>query len=143
MNALTKKTVVAYLATAFVAGLVAGGVAGFGLGKRKAFAPPKPQDMATHICGRLKARLHLTPDQLKDIQPLANDAAAELDSVHAATAERIREVFEKLNQRQAQFLTAEQKLALEEMERERQQFFRKELKGKPRTPQPGSAAPPP
>ncbi len=139
---LGKKTVVFYLAAVFAAGLLAGGVAGFGLGKRRAFVPPRPQDMATHMCERLKSKLHLTPEQEKQIKPLVDEAAVELESVHSATAERIREVIQKLNRRQAQFLSPEQKASLEEMDRERQKFFHKESKTIPGLPQPGPAASP-
>lgn len=127
---LTKKIAAIYLAAVFVAGLLAGGVAGFSLGKKKAFAPPpRPHDMATHICDRLKSKLNLKPEQVEKIEPLVNEAAVELEAVHAATGERIAEIFRNLNQRQAQFLTLEQKALLEAMERDRQKFFGKE--GKP------------
>jgi hypothetical protein len=136
---LTKRSAAIYLVAVFLAGLLAGGVAGFSLGKRNAFAPPRPQDMASHICERLKSKLHLTPEQVKQIDPLVNESAAELEAVHSTTADRITEIFQKLNQRQAQYLTPEQKVLLEEMERERQQFFRKAFKARPGRPQPGPA----
>jgi hypothetical protein len=136
---LTKKSAAIYLVAVFLAGLLAGGVAGFSVGKRKAFSPPRRQDMASHICERLKSKLHLTPEQVKQIEPLVNETAAELEVVHSTTAERITEIFQRLNQRQAQLLSPEQKVLLEEMERERQQFFRKAFKAKPGRPQPRSA----
>jgi hypothetical protein len=137
---LTKRSAAIYLAAVFLAGLLAGGVAGFSLGKRNAFAPPRPQDMASHICERLKSKLRLTPEQVKQVEPLVNETAAELETVHSTTADRITEIFQKLNQRQGQFLTPEQKVLLEEMERERRQFFRKVFKAKPGRPQPEPAS---
>ena len=134
MNMLNRKSVVLYLAAVFAAGLLAGGTGGFNLGKRKAFTPPRQEEMAANICGRLKSKLHLTQDQVKEIQPILNDTAAELASVHAATAERISEIIQKSNRRLAQFLTPEQKLLLEEMERERQDFVRKACKPPPGAP---------
>ena len=136
---LAKKTAILYLVAVFVAGLLAGGAAGFCLGKRNAFTPPRPQDMATHMCDRLKSKLHLTPDQEKRIEPLVREAATELESVFCSTAERMTEVFRKLNERQKQFLTPEQQTLLEELERERQQSFHKAFKPKP-DDQPGSPA---
>jgi len=129
---LTRKSAAIYLAAVFLAGLAAGGAAGFSVGKRNAFAPPRPQDMASHICERMKSKLHLTPEQVRQIEPLVNETAAELEAVHTTTADRITEIFQKLNQRQTQFLTPEQKVLLEEMERERRQFFRKAFKDKTR-----------
>ena len=87
--------------------------------------------MASHICERLKSKLRLTPEQVKQIEPLVNETATELKAVHSTTAERITEIFQTLNQRQAQFLTPEQKVLLEEMERERRQFFRNAFQAKP------------
>jgi len=139
---LTKKSAVIYLIAVFLAGLLAGGVAGFSLGKRTAFAPPRPQDMASHICERLKSKLRLTPEQVKQIEPLVNETAAELKAVHSTTAERITEIFQTLNQRQTQFLTPEQKVLLEEMERERRQFFRNAFQAKPGRLQPKSVPSP-
>jgi hypothetical protein len=136
MTMLTKKSAGIYLAAVFLAGLMAGAVAGFSLGKRNAFAPPRPQDMASHICERLKSKLHLTPEQVKQIEPFVNESAADLEAIHSTTADRITEIFQKLNQRQAQFLTPEQRVLLEGMERERQQFFRKAFKAKSGQPQP-------
>jgi hypothetical protein len=136
---LTKKTAAIYLAAIFVAGLLAGGAAGFSFGKRRAFTPPRPQDIAPHLCERLKSKLHLTPDQVTRIDPLVQEAASELELVHSTTAEQIKEIFQKLNQRQTQFLTAEQKVLLEELERERQQFFHKTFKSKSTVQQPGEA----
>ena len=128
---LGKKTVASYLSAVFVAGLLAGGAAGFCLGKRKAFTPPRTQDMATHMCDRLKSKLHLSPEQEKRIEPLVKEAATELESVFCSTAERMTEVFRRLNERQKQFLTPDQQTLLEELERERQQFFHKAFKPKP------------
>ena len=135
---LTRKSAAIYLAAVFLAGLAAGGAAGFSVGKRNAFAPPRPQDMASHICERMKSKLHLTPEQVRQIEPLVNETAAELKAVHSTTAERITEIFQTLNQRQAQFLTPEQKVLLEEMERERRQFFRNAFQAKPGGLQPKS-----
>lgn len=125
---LGKKTVALYLSAVFVAGLLAGGAAGFCLGKRRAFTASRPHDMATHLCERLKSKLHLTPEQERQIKPFVCEAATEIDSIFAVTGDRMTEIFGKLNERQAKFLTPEQKALLEEMEQERQKFFRREPK---------------
>jgi hypothetical protein len=135
MNMLTKRSVVLYLMAVFVTGLVAGATGGFSLGKRKAFTPPRPPEMAAHICGRLKSKLHLTESQVNAIEPILNETAAELAVVHATTAERISEIIQKSNQRLAQFLTPAQKALLGEMERESRDFMRKACE--PRAGAPG------
>jgi Spy/CpxP family protein refolding chaperone len=126
VNLLTKKTVVVYLAAVFAAGLLAGAAAGFSLGQRRAFAPPpRPREMAAHMCDDLRSRLHLSPEQVQQIEPILNQTAAELETVHATFGARISEILQKSNQRIAQLVTPEQKVLLDEMERDRQQFLRR------------------
>lgn len=126
-----RKTAGIYLAAIFLAGLLAGGAAGFSMGKRTAFSPPRQREMASHICGRLKSNLHLTPEQVTQIEPLVQQAAAELKAVHSASADRVSEIFQRLNSKQAQYLTDEQKLLLQKMEEERQTFSRRSSKSEP------------
>ena len=139
---LAKKKVAIYLAAVFLTGLLAGGIAGFSMGLRKAFSPPKPQDMVRHICDRLKTKLHLSSVQLKEIEPLVTNTAAELEAVHSNSTEQISEIFQKSNQRLAQFLTPDQKLSLDAMERERQRFFRKTFRTQTGPPPSQTASPP-
>jgi hypothetical protein len=133
MNMPTRKTVALYLAAVFVAGLLAGAVAGYSLGKRRSWAPPQPEEMVAHICGLLKSKLHLSPEQETEIRPIVSETATELESIHSTTAGQVSAAFQRSNQRLAQFLTPEQKVLLEEMERERKKFF----------PPPGRAPPGP
>jgi len=48
-------------------------------------------------------------EQEKQIRPLVCEAAGEIESIFSLTCERMTEVFQKLNERQAQFLTPAQK----------------------------------
>ena len=135
---VTKKSVLIYLVAVFAAGLLAGGAGGYSLGKRKAFRPPRPQEMTTHMCDHLKARLHLTPEQVKQIEPSIQQTAEELDAVHTSSAKRIADIFQRSNQRLTQYLTPEQKHSLDDMDRERQQFLGRNFK----SPRPGQPPPP-
>ncbi|MBU6401213.1 MAG: hypothetical protein KGS61_12925 [Verrucomicrobia bacterium] len=145
MNALTKGSVVFYLAAVFAAGLLAGGMAGFSVGQRTAFGPPpRPREMAAHMCGDLRSHLHLSAEQVRQIQPILDETAAEIESVHSATAERIAVIFRKSNERIAQYLTPDQRVLLNEMQRERQRFFhRGPGPGHPRPGPPPDGMPPP
>lgn len=67
-------------------------------------------------------------EQEKQIRPLVCEAAGEIESIFSLTCERMTEVFQKLNERQAQFLTPAQKVLLEEMELERRKFFHRDPK---------------
>jgi hypothetical protein len=125
---LGKKTVALYLAAVFAAGLLAGAAAGFCFGKRQISKPLRPHDMETHLCDKLKSKLQLTPEQEKQIRPFVCEAAEEIESIFSETGERMTDVFRKLNERQAQFLTLEQKVLLEEMEQERRKLFQREPK---------------
>ncbi|MBI4660621.1 MAG: hypothetical protein HY735_17430 [Verrucomicrobia bacterium] len=135
---LAKKTVALYLSAVFIAGLLAGLAVGFSFGHWKTFAWPRSKDVATHMCDRLRSKLGLTPEQVKSIEPLLSEAAAELQAIQASTAERVTEVFRKLNERQKKFLTSEQQALLDEMERERQQIFHDTFKLKTGPPPPQS-----
>ncbi len=128
----TKKSIAVYFGLVFAAGLLAGAAAGFSLGMRRAFAPPpRPQDMAIHMCDQLSSRLRLTPEQLKQITPIVGESAEKIESVHATTGERIAKIIADSNNRLTQFLTPEQKILMEEMNREREQFFHKSFRPPP------------
>ncbi len=133
---MTKQTATFYLAAVFGAGLLAGGMGGFSLGMRRAFAPPRPHDMAVHICGDLRTRLRLTPAQVQEIEPVVTETVTAIEAVRTASGKQMADIFAKSNQRIAQFLTPEQRVLMREMDRQRQQFFHKSFHGPPGGPHP-------
>jgi hypothetical protein len=134
VNIPSKKTVAVYLTAVFMAGFLAGGVAGFSLGNRRFLTPPGPGELVAHICGLLKSKLHLTPEQEKEVRPIVSETAAELESIHSAASDQVAAAFQRSNQRLSQLLTSEQKILLEEMERERKKLFPPPFKSPPGRP---------
>jgi len=121
MNQLTKGTLVFYLVAIFVAGATAGMALGYTSGRRTEAQPPPPLEMAQHIQSRLQRRLGLTPEQVAKIRPVIEQGCAEMGSIHRESLHRVTETFRKLNQKIAEHLTAEQRDALDQLERERRE----------------------
>ena len=80
MNSLSKLKISLYLAAIFLAGAVSGGFVTSKMMRRALADPPNQEQMASHWCAELESRLALTPDQLKKIRPIVNDALAEIKS---------------------------------------------------------------
>ena len=128
MNALSKKSVAVYLMAVFLIGAAAGGFGGYWLGIRKSFSMPAAKEIAARMTELAKAKLHLTDEQIKQIQPIINETAAEFEGAHYNMTGRVNEIIEKANQRIAPFLTPEQKVLLDELDRQRREQFREALK---------------
>ena len=139
MNKLTQGRAILYLAAIFIAGAVAGTLLGYTSGRQKVSRPPRPGEMAEHIRSRLHDRLKLTAEQLAKIQPLIQQACAEMEGIHRESFRRVSDNFKKLNQQIAEHLTPDQKLTLAEMERERREFVQKKCHPHPN----GDAGPAP
>jgi hypothetical protein len=134
MKNLTKRKAISYLLAIFLAGAATGALVGYTSVKHKPPPPPpRPEEMAGHIIDRLKTKLGLSGEQLVNIEPLVQQACAEMQVIQRESGKRVGQVFQDLNQRMAEYLTAEQKVKLDEMERERQEFWRKRSRppGKP------------
>jgi hypothetical protein len=128
MSLFSTKSAIAYLAAVFVAGAVAGGAGGYYCGVREAMTPPGPREITAAMCDRLKSRLHLRDDQMAHIQPIIKDAVAEFRGACAGMMDKMSELARKTNERIAQYLDPNQKAELDQMERERQEFFKKTFK---------------
>jgi hypothetical protein len=128
MSPFSTKSAIAYLAAVFVAGAVAGGAGGYCLGMRKAMTPPGSREITAATCDRLKSRLHLREDQMAHIQPIIKDAVTEFRGMCAGMMDKMTELAQKTNRRIAEFLDPDQKVLLDQMERERQEFFEKAFK---------------
>ncbi len=122
MNGITKTKAAVYLAAIFLAGLVAGGVAGFTVGRHTFFGPPTPGDMTAHTLARLKGELKLSDEQVRSIRPLVEQTSAELHALHTNSMGRVMEIIKQCNRRMEPFLTAEQRQKLAASERRFEQF---------------------
>ena len=122
MKDLIRSKAIVYLIAIFVAGLAAGAVGGFALGKRTVKPPPpRTKDMVDHILSGLKHELKLTEEQVRQIRPLIEQTSKEIHTCHGDLEKRIGELIKEGNRRMEGFLTPEQKEKLAEMERQREQ----------------------
>lgn len=138
MSRLTRSKATVYLAAIFLAGSMAGFVAGHAFARRQPLRPPPAAEMTRHMVARLQEQLKLTPEQVENIRPLVERNTAELDALHRESWDRVSESFRKLNQQIAGYLTLEQKEKLSAMESDRRRFVRERCS--PR--EAGGAAPP-
>ena len=113
-----------YLGAIFLAGAMAGFVAGHAFARRQALRPPQTAEMTRHMMARLQEHLKLTPDQMENIRPLVEQNSIELDALHRESWDRVAGSFKKLNQQIAGYLTIEQKKQLAAMESTRRRLVR-------------------
>ncbi len=131
MNALTKNKVALYLAVIFPGGRVGGGVVAWNPARHTHGPPPSIGKACDSMKRRLQEKLSLTPDQMKKIEPIIERTGQQFRAVHRKSMEQIEEVIQRSNAEIAKELTAEQRVKLEEMDRERREFLQKRFKGPP------------
>ena len=125
MNGLSNRKAVLLVLAIFVVGLAGGAAIGFTYAKRSGFRPPQSRDMASHMRDRLRDDLKLSDEQLKNIDPILEETAAEMKEIHGSTMERISAIMKKKNDRIKEFLTPEQAAKMDEMEKERRERWGK------------------
>ena len=117
INGISKTKTILYLAAIFVAGLAAGGVAGYSVGRHSYFGPPPPGDLSAYILARLKSELALSDEQVRQIEPLVKQSSEQLQCIHTNAMWRVLETVQESNRRLGSFLTAEQRQKLADSER--------------------------
>jgi len=115
MNTMTKSRAAAYLLAVFLVGVVAGGAGGYAVGCRH-HGPPQRPEKGNGMVEHLTRELKLTPEQVVKLQPIAAEAAAQMQVLHDETWGKIREAARASNRRIGEFLTPEQKVRLSVLE---------------------------
>ena len=110
--------VILYAVLIFVAGLFVGALAGPHI-LRTFLHPPTPPEMSRHILAHLQSRLSLTPEQTAQVKPLVEQTASDIEVIRLATTKQISDRIAETNSKIATFLSAEQKVKLDQMEEER------------------------
>jgi hypothetical protein len=137
MNTLTRQKVIFYLAAIFVVGGLTGGVLAWGLKEddKRDKRPRKSQtmrDVCDHMKKRLETKLGLTAAQMQKIEPILDQTSRDMQAIHKRTIGKIDELIEKQNAEIAKELTPEQRVKLEEMNRERLEYKNKRFNSKER-----------
>jgi len=126
MNGITKAKAILYLTAIFVVGLLTGAVAGYSAGKRSfRRPPPHEKKMAADMLERLKKELKLTDEQARQAEPLVNQCSQQLQVIREGAMEKVLEAFNQTDRKLEDLLTPGQKEKLAQMQKERNERFRK------------------
>ena len=151
MTQFAKWKTIGYAAAIFIAGGISGGALGVYETKSHLFAPQHEQEMALRIRSHLQSRLGLSPDQVAKIDPIIDSTVADIRSIRMESVQRINKVFEDSYARVSAILNPEQRIKLDQMQRERHEWIqraqgrwegrRRPGFGGPGVPGPGPSAP--
>jgi Spy/CpxP family protein refolding chaperone len=126
MNGITKTKAILYLTAIFVVGLLTGAVAGYTAGKRSFYRPPPHEKkMAADILERLRKELKLTDEQARKAEPLVNESSEQLRAIHEGAMGKVLEVMNQADRKLEELLTPKQKQKLAQMQKQREEWFRK------------------
>lgn len=127
---MSKAKIAIYLALIFIAGAIAGGAVvksfpqTFGTGhshRRHGSA----EDFANFLWNQMKERLKLSEEQAAKIEPVFRAGFQEVRSIQDRSLQEVAEVVRKNHEEIGELLTADQKVELQKMNQEREEFFRK------------------
>ena len=116
-----------YVAAIFLAGGGTGAFVTWRLTRHLMFTTPNTQELGARLKARFRSRLELTPGQAALVDPWVDQAMSQVEIIHQDMAARIFANVSNLNFQVARDLTPEQKLKLEEYDRERREHLRKKL----------------
>lgn len=143
MNPPNKARALVYLTLLFGVGFGTGYFTGQSV-NRPPMRPPRPRNMAEEIVRHMKADLDLTPDQVRQIEPLARDAAQAGAEAHRNHMAAMEAVFSKSRERMAAVLTPAQRVRMEALDRKKKEEFDRMRAGQDGGgPGPHAAPPPP
>ena len=127
---MSRTKIVSYLILIFLAGAIAGGAvvlttpSAFGLGH-----PPRrhgsPEDFANHIWNQMKDRLQLDDAQVAKVKPVFDAGFAEVRAIQERSVQEVEAAIRKNHEDIGVHLNENQRLELEKMDQERQDFFKK------------------
>jgi Spy/CpxP family protein refolding chaperone len=98
----------------FIAGAATGFLAG-AWHAHNAFLERHDGMMSERMRERWKRQLDLTPDQIRDVNPILDRTAAELQKIRSETGERVRQALEETDRELQPHLTPEQGKKLEQI----------------------------
>lgn len=103
----------------FIAGGVAGGFLGVLEARHHRFDFSGHGSLVEKVRDRMQSRLDLTPEQLKETDPILDHAARQLEEIRAETGKGVREVFVETDRQLAPHLTDAQRRKMKELEAQR------------------------
>ncbi len=122
---MTKGRIALYLTVIFLAGAVTGAAVGRGRFHRPPPAPRSPQQVCVHILNHLKTELGLRPDQVRQIEPLLERRARDIEGIQGRTMDEIEGVIRDSNREIVKVLDAAQAETFTRLEQQRQERMRR------------------
>jgi hypothetical protein len=116
-----KLKLVAALVVMFLLGAVTGGGLSTFL-HPYFFSHPQPGDIEKHLTNALIVRLNLAPDQQEKLKPIVADFALQLQAFQKQQIDQLNQLASATDDRISEFLTPEQKLELQKLSKEREEF---------------------
>jgi hypothetical protein len=129
MNALTKSQVVAYLALIFIAGGALGAVITLNSARQSNAQPPSMEKTCNRLQDRMTAKLELTPDQIARLQPVFDETAEALRTVHSNALCDTDRILRAAHEKIAKELRPDQRAKLETFDSQRTEWLKRHLKG--------------
>jgi hypothetical protein len=138
---MSKTKVAVYLALIFIAGAIAGGAVVMSSPQTFLPAPPQrphrsPEEFANHLWDQIKDRLKLTDEQAAQIEPIFRTGFTEVRAIQDRSLQEVEAAIRKNHEEIGQLLTDDQKLELQKMNQEREEFFKKRGHRPPHRPPP-------
>jgi hypothetical protein len=123
---MTKAKIALYIALIFLAGAVAGaGIRSMTPEAQTRPRPPRsPEDFANHIFNRIKERLELEPEQIEKIEPVFRSGFDEVRRIQDQSVKEVEAAVKRNHDEIAKLIRPDQRLKLEELDREREKSFR-------------------
>jgi hypothetical protein len=128
---MSRCKIATYLILIFFAGVITGGALvlgtpdSFGIGRSHRHPRPSPEEFANHIWNQMKDRLQLTEEQIPKVEPIFRAGFAEVRALQEKSVQQVEAIVRTNHQQIAIHLTENQRMELEKMHAERQDFFKK------------------
>jgi Spy/CpxP family protein refolding chaperone len=127
MTSLGKWKLGVYVLAIFLAGGGSGAFLGWQACRRMPITPVPPTEIGARLRARFQSQLALTPDQVRKIDPMIDQAMRRVEAIRQETASQVFANVSNLHQQVLLVLTPEQKAKFEQLERERREYLRQKF----------------
>ena len=127
MSALGKWKLRLYVLAIFRAGGGSGAFITWQVGPHRGVAPSSPAEIGARLRATFQSRLDLTPEQVRQIGPLIDQAMRQVEVIRHDTASHVFANASNLHEQVLQVLTPEQKVKFEQLERERREYLQQKF----------------
>ena len=122
MNGALKWKLVAGFVLVFLAGGIAGAALGGLYARHLFFEFHRPGRVGDRMKERLRAELHLTPEQVSKVSPIVDKTAAQLQEIRRDTGRQVHQIMAEAHEKIAVNLTDEQRQKLQQIEERHRQW---------------------